>query len=217
MKGVILWVLLTAGVMAGIFLFPRVLTWTLKAEPAAAVVISRSMWPVLNRGDIVFVKATTREEIKVGTILVFKHGEGIAIHRVVRLSGDTIVTKGDANSKEDDPITFDDVVGRLPSVAGHYAKVPWAGKIPLLVGSNDSDPLVEDPSAEKSMFGSFGKLIRNPFGLMLLVVFPGALLLTVVAMEVVPRVGPGRKRRRWRQRRLQRLGKRWARSRLAYR
>ena len=218
MKGAISLVLATAGVMVGFYFLPQLLTTVLNSEQPAAVVISRSMWPVLNRGDVVFIKGTALEEIQPGTILIFKHGKGIAIHRVVRLQGHIIVTKGDANSNEDEPIVYDDVVGRLPQLWGRYAKIPWVGTLPLMMASQGSVALPDEPSAgAPGLFGAFVNLIAKPLGLVILVIFPLALVLTVVAMEVVPRVGPGRKKRRWRQRRLQRLGKWGTRSRLAHR
>lgn len=218
MKGAISLVLATAGVMAGFYFLPQLLTLFLKSEQPAAVVVSRSMWPVLNRGDVVFIKGTTLEEIQVGTVLIFKHGNGIAIHRVVRLSGHILVTKGDANSNEDEPIVYDDVVGRLPQLGRRYAKIPWVGRLPLMMGPQGSYALPgETPASAPGMFGALAGLIHNPLGLVVLVIIPSGLVLTALAMEVIPRVGPGRRQRRWRQRRLQRLGKWGTRSRLAHR
>ena len=218
MKGLTFWFLAMAGIVAGIYFVPQLLTSTLNSETPAAVVISRSMWPVLNRGDIVIIKGTSREEIQEGTILIFRHGGGIAIHRVVRLTGETIFTKGDANPEEDEPITFEDVVGRLPTLWGHNAKIPWLGHIALLAGSRLSAPLEEEPAAKPTgVFGPFAGVINSPVALALLVVFPAGLFLMVVAMEIIPRVGPGRRKRRWRQRRMEWLAKRRPRAKLAYR
>ena len=133
MKALLSWLLATVGLVAGIYFVPQLLTLALHSETPAAVVVSRSMWPVLNRGDIIFIKGTSKEEVQVGTILIFKHGNGIAIHRVIRLRGDTIVTKGDANSKEDKPIIFEEVVGRLPNWWGREGKIPWVGNLVKMV------------------------------------------------------------------------------------
>ena len=42
-------------------------------------------------------------------------------HRIVRIEGDTLVTKGDANMSEDAPISFSQVVGRVA------LRVPYIG------------------------------------------------------------------------------------------
>ena len=218
MKGVFSWLLATAGLVVGIYFIPQLLTLALQSETPAAVVISRSMWPVLNRGDIIFIKKTTKEEVQVGTILIFRHGDGIAIHRVIRLNGDTIVTKGDANSKADEPITFEKVVGRLPTWWGREGKIPWIGKLVLLGRPEVSPKLDAPPAAEvPGMVGAFRRILGNPFALVLLVILPFTLLFALLAMEVMPRVGPGRRKRRWRQRRLERLRRRKIHTRFAFR
>ena len=103
MHRIIWWGAATACVIGAIYLLPVMLGAFLSTDTPTAVVVSPSMWPVLGRRDIVFIKETSPEEIKVGTVLVFHHGSGLAIHRVVLIDGDTIVTKGDANRTADSP------------------------------------------------------------------------------------------------------------------
>lgn len=70
-------------------------------------VVSNSMKPAFERGDLILVAGTTYEDIAVGDVLVFesKH-DTIAdnmpplIHRVIAKRNGTVDTKGDANSDQ---------------------------------------------------------------------------------------------------------------------
>jgi signal peptidase I len=99
------------------------------------VVVSESMRPKLNTGDIVIINPSTNQNIsfaslKIGDIIAFEepkeeaHAESkkIVVHRVHQISenlnGERIVTtKGDANDSPielvDFPITKDDFVGKV--------------------------------------------------------------------------------------------------------
>ena len=156
--------------------------------------------------------------MQLGTILIFKHGNGIAVHRVIRLDGDIIVTKGDANPKEDEPITFGEVVGRLPTWWGREGKIPWVGKL-VLLGAPEVSPSLEDQSQADALgiVGAFRRILGNPFALIVLVVLPLILLFALLAMEIVPRVGPGREKHRWRQRLLERMRRRRIPTKFAFR
>ncbi len=214
--GASLWLLPLVGIIGGVYFLPRMLASALGTDTPTAVVISRSMWPVLDRGDLVIIKETSLEEIEVGTILVFRHGTGISIHRVVRLQGDTIVTKGDANNVEDNPITFDDVVGRNPIWFGRPAKVPMVGQLALLMDpqvevSQEGEPAPGPPGFTQALT----TYAKSPVGLVFMVLTPLLLLATALFGEASARVRGGRRLSRMHKRRLERLRKRWPRARLA--
>ena len=217
MHRIIWWGAATACVIGAIYLLPVLLGAFLSTDTPTAVVVSRSMWPALDRGDIVFIKETSPEEIKVGTILVFHHGSGLAIHRVVHLDGDTIVTKGDANRTVDSPITFDDVVGRLPTLWGRDLVIPWLGQVALSGRSDEPPPQGEPLDDTPGVLRGFSTLVGNPLGFLLFLVVPTGLVAAAFFSEIFPLVAPGRRKRRWRQKRLERLRKRWPRARLVYR
>lgn len=88
----------------------------------AAVVLSGSMEPVLSANDLVFVKAAERYEP--GDIVVYQAGGELIIHRIQSVSSDgsTVVTKGDANSVPDSPISVSAIKGKMtgsiPRVGG---------------------------------------------------------------------------------------------------
>jgi len=72
------------------------------------VVVSESMVPALNKGDIIFVVPCKIEDVDIGDIIAYRsklqNGEVIA-HRVVgkeEINGTVVLTtKGDANTKTD--------------------------------------------------------------------------------------------------------------------
>src|SRR4030065_1564901 len=111
MKYIISWIGFIIIVFGLMLSLPVIMSKALGTENPALTVTSNSMWPALKRGDLVIVKKAEPDEIKIGTVVVFIHQNGLAVHRIVKVSGDTYTTKGDANTAEDEPITFDEIVG----------------------------------------------------------------------------------------------------------
>ena len=125
---------------SSIYLAPVLLARALDTEHPTAAVTSQSMYPVLKRGDLVFIKGVDSvTDLRERDIIAFSSGEGFVIHRIVEIDGDTITTKGDANRSPDEPITFDDVIGRAWRIRGHLARIPYLGNVPLLFGGT-SEP-----------------------------------------------------------------------------
>lgn len=75
----------------------------------SAVVLSGSMEPVLSRGDLIFVQET--EEVNTGDIVVYQLENSLIVHRVITVSQETVVTKGDANNTADEPIKREQIKG----------------------------------------------------------------------------------------------------------
>jgi len=127
---------LFAGFLLAVtFLAPRGLAWLLDSEYPMASVTSSSMWPNLKKGDLIFIQGVDdRADLRVGDIIAFKHRSGFVIHRIVEIDGGTITTQGDANDERDDPITFDEVIGRPVKAGDHLLKIPHLGNIPRLFG-----------------------------------------------------------------------------------
>lgn len=209
MKNVLWWLLFVVGVVSAIYAIPQVLTRTLNSEAPTLTVISQSMYPALNRGDLILVKAFDPEDIQVGAVIVFRHGGGLAVHRVVRLAGETITTRGDANPKEDDPITYDDVVGRVPAIGDSLVKIPLIGRIALLTA-----PEPTDSPAETSLLKQLARYVWNPLGFTMLVLLPAVLFLGSIAGDVISALSPNRRRKKLLKRRAERLKRRWPHARL---
>lgn len=74
-------------------------------------VITGSMEDTIKIKDIVIVKLT--DDVKEDDIITYKSGENFITHRIIKIEDDKIITKGDANNTEDEPITKEVVVGKV--------------------------------------------------------------------------------------------------------
>jgi signal peptidase len=92
-------------------------------------IISGSMRPVLDVGDIVIIAKVPASTIETGDIIEFREAEGVTtVHRVVGIDdsgGQTVfITQGDANSEPDaNSVLPDNVVGK---VVFDIPKIGWA-------------------------------------------------------------------------------------------
>ena len=96
-------------------------------------VVSGSMEPAIPTGSIVYVEETEPSEAEEGDVIAFYSAAGsgaVITHRVVQnrvISGE-LVTKGDANEKEDvNPVSYDYYLGKvvftLPGPPGLFSAV----------------------------------------------------------------------------------------------
>ncbi len=97
-------------------------------------VISDSMSPAINKGDLVFTKEVNFEDIEVGDVLTFqKEGnERWFSHRVVKINTEekSFRTKGDHNNVEDPGYTpYSAVIGRVEK------KLPFIGYFPFMLST----------------------------------------------------------------------------------
>lgn len=74
-------------------------------------VITGSMSGTIEIGDGVIVELTS--DIKEEDIIVYKKEENLITHRLIEMEEDRLITKGDANNVQDDPITKDVVIGKV--------------------------------------------------------------------------------------------------------
>ncbi len=135
LRGLLAWAVYLGIIVGAIVLGPTVLGWALDTDHPMATISSGSMWPALKEGDVVLLRGVdSAEDLKVGNIIAFRHEGGLAIHRIVSIEGEQITTRGDANTRQDDPIAFDDVIGRAVEVGGRLARVPYLGHLAELLG-----------------------------------------------------------------------------------
>lgn len=96
------------------------------------VIISGSMAPNLNIGDVVLIKKCKEEELKVEDIISFREGQSIITHRIIDVveteNGKTYVTKGDNNNVQDsDTVKYENIEG------AYIAKIPHLGKLVIFL------------------------------------------------------------------------------------
>lgn len=96
------------------------------------VIVSGSMEPELNIGDIVIAKEVEADELQIGDIISFRQGQSIITHRIVAINQEdektTYTTKGDNNNTEDTNLVEINLIeGKM------IKKVPKIGKISMLL------------------------------------------------------------------------------------
>lgn len=83
-----------------------------------------SMAKTLEIYDVILVKIT--KDVNENDIITFKQDGELITHRIMKINGDKLITKGDANNTEDGEITKDAIIGKVISVypkLGIWAKV----------------------------------------------------------------------------------------------
>jgi signal peptidase len=75
-----------------------------------AVILSGSMEPELSVDDVVVVKKS--DSYHKGDVVVYQSGGDLIIHRIVSIKETEVITKGDANNTEDDPIDVSRIKGK---------------------------------------------------------------------------------------------------------
>jgi signal peptidase I len=209
MKGLLSWLVFILFVTGAILGIPRLLGWVLGTDEPMMTVTSGSMWPVLERGDLVFVQRAERENVAAGDVVVFYHDGGLAVHRVKRILGETLVTQGDANTSEDAPITYSDLVGKLPFAYDRPLKIPWVGKIALAVNPQiEAADLKQRVGEEGGVVGQLKGFVRSPLGVIVLSLVLMAVLESPLR-SALDRLRPGAARRQRRQTIMRRLTARW--------
>ena len=93
------------------------------------VIISGSMKPNYNIGDIVVAKNTNANSLKEGDVISFRQGQIIVTHRIIKVENSNKLvfkTKGDNNNSEDsEEVTANLIEGKV------VFKIPWIGNIAL--------------------------------------------------------------------------------------
>ena len=93
------------------------------------IVLSGSMEPSIMTGDMVFVKETDPDSLKVGDVIAYKSGSAVVTHRIVEVKSENCetryVTQGDANNAADQslvkPADVEGIYQRRVAGAGNLA------------------------------------------------------------------------------------------------
>ena len=89
------------------------------------VVLSGSMEPELSVDDLLIVAPADTYEV--GDVVVFQTQRTAVVHRIVAINGEEVITRGDANSSDDEPITLQHIKGRV------VCAIPFVGLIVNLI------------------------------------------------------------------------------------
>ena len=89
------------------------------------VVLSGSMEPELSVDDLLIV--VPADTYEVGDVVVFQNQRTAIVHRIVAINGEEIITRGDANTSDDEPITSANIKGRV------VCAIPFVGLIINLI------------------------------------------------------------------------------------
>lgn len=125
------WTLIALLVAAALAIaVPRILGGT------TLTVLTGSMQPTINPGDVVAVIPTDPTELKEGDVITFQPNSGdplLITHRIITVSNTAgeraFVTRGDANSADDPEIIADQIHGRVLYV------IPYIGWVNNIAGS----------------------------------------------------------------------------------
>ncbi len=91
-------------------------------------VLSGSMSPEFNAGDVIVISQVSWDDIKVGDVITFRTGKTLTTHRVVEVLNGSFRTKGDANEDPDaGQVDVNSVVGR------HVFTIPYMGYLGVFV------------------------------------------------------------------------------------
>ena len=83
--------------------------------------VSGSMEDEIRINDYVFVEIT--KDVKEEDIISFESDGMIVTHRIVKMNEEEIVTKGDNNNVEDEPIKLEQVIGKVVYIGKGYGVV----------------------------------------------------------------------------------------------
>ncbi len=92
-------------------------TYTTMLGYSAFEVVTGSMSGSIEIGDVILVKLIEPSEpVTEGDIVVFTQNTTLVTHRIIKVDGNQITTKGDANNTQDDPIRREQIIGKVTKV-----------------------------------------------------------------------------------------------------
>lgn len=94
------------------------------------IVASGSMSGTVDINDMVIVKIT--DDYQVGDIVTYQADGYFVTHRIISINKDQIITKGDSNNTEDNPIGKDKIIGKVVAIFPFMAIFEILGAIILI-------------------------------------------------------------------------------------
>lgn len=94
-----------------------------------AVVLSGSMEPAIMVDELIIVKA--EDAYEVGDVVVYQSGHMLIVHRIVDMDGQTVTTRGDANTVNDAAIELAQIKGKVIAHIPHMGALVRVMKSPV--------------------------------------------------------------------------------------
>jgi signal peptidase I len=82
-----------------------------------------SMHPTIRSGEHLHVTTAEARSLRVGDVVLARAARGLTAHRIVRLSRETIITRGDNALTRDAALRHSDILGRITHVERQGATV----------------------------------------------------------------------------------------------
>jgi signal peptidase I len=97
---------------------------------AAIRVQGTSMLPALCPGDQVLIQSCNSNETEVGDVVAFRREGRLFVHRVVeRFRDGHLLTRGDAISLQDDPVSTNEFLGKITQIERRGRVLPMCGSL----------------------------------------------------------------------------------------
>lgn len=93
-----------------------------------------SMRPLLRNGDLLTVQPAVINQLAVGDVAVFSRAGKLFVHRVIRMSPSSLLTKGDAFPEADTPVAQHELLGRVTAVRRGTKQVNLDALLPRTLG-----------------------------------------------------------------------------------
>jgi len=87
-----------------------------QTQHASCKVVGNSMFPLIRKGDWIYIEPITENNLQSGDIILFSVNQRFVVHRIVNIENDQLVTKGDWSRSLDPSITKVNVIGKLVAI-----------------------------------------------------------------------------------------------------
>ena len=79
-----------------------------------------SMHPTIRCGEPLYVEAVETADLRCGDVVLARHARGLTAHRIVRIDGARITTRGDNCAESDPGFGVENVLGRVRLVRARW-------------------------------------------------------------------------------------------------
>ena len=81
------------------------------------------MSPLINKGDKLYIERVKMERLKRGDIVVYLSNKKLISHRVIKITENKVICKGDNVPFYDQPVKAELIIGRVRKISGKYGEL----------------------------------------------------------------------------------------------